>query len=84
MEKIADYGDYLNIVFAWSSYGSGNYLALYLLRLTSTTVTTKQVIYEVSSVIHGVFSIENGDLYFMPNDGYSYAAGGAAYSLILS
>lgn len=83
LEKIANYGDYFNIIFSWASYGSGNYLALYLLRLTNTSITTKQVIYEVSN-IHGVFSIENGDLYFMPNDGYSLTAGGASYSLILS
>lgn len=83
LEKIANYGDYFNIIFSWASYGSGNYLALYLLRITNTTITTKQVIYEVSN-IHGVFSIENGDLYFMPNDGYSLQAGGASYSLILS
>lgn len=74
----------MNIIFSWASFGSGNYLALYLLRLTKTSVTTKEVIYEVSNTVHGAFYIQEGSLYFNPNDGYSYAAGGASYVLLLS
>ena len=84
MEKISTKGRYFNALFSWSSYGSGNYISLYLLRLTATDITTKIRLNGSEPTDTAKFTIENDDLYFYPNGDTEVSAGGGAYNLLLS
>lgn len=80
--KISNYGEYLNGLFSWSSYGNGNFFALYQLRFSKDSITTQTTI---SGNDAGQFEIESDNLYFYPNGkGNIIAGGGGAYNFLLS
>ena len=84
MEKISTKGRYFNALFSWSSYGTNNYISLYLLRLTATDITTQIRLQGNTPTDTAKFTIENDDLYFYPNGDTEVSGGGGAYNLLLS
>ena len=84
MEKVSEKGTYFNAIFSWTSYGSGNYISLYLLRFSKTEITTKTRLYGNTTTDTAKFTIENDDLYFYPNGDTTISGGGGAYNLLLS
>lgn len=83
MEKVSEKGNFFNAIFSWSSYGSGNYISLYLLRFSKTEITTKTRLHGTTTDT-AKFTIENDDLYFYPNGDTTIYGGGGAYNLLLS
>lgn len=80
--NISNYGEYLNGLFSWSSYGNGNFFGLYQLRFSKDSITTKTTI---SGNDAGEFEIESDNLYFYPNGkGNIITGGGGAYNFLLS
>ena len=84
LEKISTKGSYFNALFSWSSYGSGNYISLYLLRISELEVTTKTRLYGNMPTDTAEFKIENDDLYFYPNGDTELPGEGGAYNLLFS
>ena len=84
MEKISTKGIYFNALFSWSSYGSDNFMSLYLLRFTNSEVTTQSRLNGTTPTDTALFKIENDDLYFYPNGDTAVPGGGGAYNLLLS
>ena len=84
MEKISTKGRYFNALFSWSSYGQGNYISLYLLRLSTTDITTKIRLHGITPTDTAKFTIENDDLYFYPNGDTELSGSASAYNLLLS
>ena len=80
--NISNYGNYFNGLFIWSSYGSGNFFGMYMLRFAKDSITTKETI---NGKEIGEFGIESDNLYFYPNGkGNVIAGGGGAYNFLLS
>lgn len=84
IENLAQYGNYFNLFFSWSSYGSGNYTASYLLRLGSSAISNVVKLYAIRASTENLFAIENGNLYFYPNGDTTISGTGGAYIAILS
>lgn len=84
IENIAQYGNYYNLFFSWSSYGNGNYIASYLLRLNNDGVTNVIKLFSLRESTTNLFTLENGDLYFYPNGDTTISGAGGAYIAILS
>ena len=80
--NISNYGNYFNGLFIWSSYGSGNFFGMYMLRFAKDSITTKETI---NGKEIGEFEIESDNLYFYPNGkGNVISGGGGAYNFLLS
>ena len=80
--NISNYGNYFNGLFIWSSYGSGNFFGMYLLRFGKDSITNKETI---NGNKIGEFGIESDNLYFYPNGkGNVISGGGGAYNFLLS
>ena len=80
--NISNYGNYFNGLFTWSSYGSGNFFGMYMLRFAKDSITTKETI---NGKEIGEFEIESDNLYFYPNGkGSVISGGGGAYNFLLS
>ena len=80
--NISNYGNYFNGLFVWSSYGSGNFFGMYILRFSKDSITTVGAINGTKTV---EFGIESDNLYFYPNGkGNVIPGGGGAYNFLLS
>lgn len=84
LDKVSEKGSFFNAIFSWSSYGEGNYMSMYLLRLSYNEVTSRIRICGTTSTDTADFKMENGDLYFYPNGYTEIPGGGGAYVLLLS
>ena len=84
MEKVSEKGKYFNAIFSWSSYGTNNYLSMYLLRFSNTDITSQLRVIGNLPTDTAAFKIENDDLYFYPNGNTEISGGGGAYILLLS